>query len=300
MKRQKYADELPYAISMGKINLENKFILKVVTGYNKYNSLKVKKRNLPLTHLENASFYKIEAKEKGKRPAILYMHGGGFIFGIRPMMIDNATYYSDTLNAYIFLPTYKLMPDYSYPTQLNECIEVYKYIYENADKLNVDKDNIIVYGESAGGALATLLCQKLKDEKYPLPKAQALAYPPTDYKNNYESTETYQNAAWSKSANIHLLKMYFKDIKDWDADYVAPLNKKNLKGLPTAYVEVCGMDILKDEGILYAKKLEEAGVKVTLNIVEGAYHLYDKNFDNPFVKRQLDKRVEFMKEVLKK
>lgn len=299
MKRPKYSKELPYKPSMGKINLENKFILKFVHGYNKYNGLRVKKRNLPFVHLKNASFYKIEAKAKGKRPAIIYMHGGAFIFSIRPMMIDNSTYYSDAIGAHIFLPTYKLLPEYSYPTQLNECLEVYKYVYENADKLNVDKNKIFVYGESAGGALATLMCQKLKDEKYPLPIAQVLAYPPTDYHNNYESTNKYQNAVWTKSANEHLLKMYFKNIKDWDADYVTPINKKDLKGLPRAYVEVCGMDILRDEGIAYAKKLEKSGVKVTLNIVEGAYHLYDINFDNPFVKRQLDKRVEFMKDVLK-
>ncbi len=299
MKRQKYSKELPYAPSMGKINLESKAVQQVVKVYNKINLHKVKKRNIPQKEVGETSFYQIESSEKGKRPAILYMHGGGFLFSLRPMMINNATYYSEKLGVHVFLPTYKLLPEYTYPTQLNECIDVYKYIYENADSLNVDKDKIIVYGESAGGALATLLCQKMRDEKYPMPIAQVLAYPPTDYKNNYDSTERYQNAVWSKRANEHLTNMYFKNIKDLSQKYVTPLNMKNLKGLPQAYVEVCGMDILRDEGILYAKKLEEASVKVTLNVVEGAYHLYDKNFDNEFVKRQLDKRVEFMKSIIK-
>ena len=295
MKRQKYAKELPYSISMGKINLENKYILKIVNVYNKYNYLKIKKRKLPYTKLDDISYYQIFSKKEGKRPAIIYFHGGGFLFSLRTMMIDNATYYSNNLDAHVFLPVYKLLPEYKYPTQLNQCYDFYKYVYDNADKLNVDKSKIILYGESAGGALATLICQKLKDDGYPLPLAQVLAYPPTDYKNNYESTEKYQNAVWSKMANSHLFNMYFKDVKDLNEKYIAPLNSKDLKGLPDAYIEVCEMDILRDEGILYAEKLKASNVNVTLNIVKGAYHLYDKNIKNPFIKRELDKRVDFMK-----
>ena len=73
----------------------------------------------------------------------------------------------------------------------------------------------------------------------------------------------------------------------------------DVSALPPAYVEPQQIDILRDEGIAYAKRLEDAGNRVTLNIVEGSYHGFDADTQNPFVQKVVQKRIEQMRKMLK-
>ena len=127
-------------------------------------------------------FYRPKNANNKKTPAIYYTHGGGYLIG-------NATIYgflfsnlANKYNATIISVEYRLSTIAPHPADLNDAYSGLKYIYQNADKLNLDKSNIIIMGESAGGGLAARLGLYNKNhEKVPI-KGQVLIYPMLDYR----------------------------------------------------------------------------------------------------------------------
>ena len=98
-----------------------------------------------------------------------------------------------------------------------------------------------------------------------------LIYPALDcYYERYASMETYRHAVWTRKSNIYMWKLYLKGADSETIKLAAPLNMEDFSGLPPAYIEPQEMDVLCDEGIAYAKKLEENGSLFELNIIEGS------------------------------
>ena len=82
--------------------------------------------------------------------------------------------------------------------------------------------------------------------------------------------------------------------------YAAPLQSDDFSDLPQAYVETAEIDVLCDEGLAYAQKLKEAGCRVTSFTVPGGYHRYDADQSNEYGQKMLAKRIQIMKDMLKK
>ena len=145
-----------------------------------------------------------------KLPAIIYYHGGGFMYPIQAMMVKVSCLLAKNCNVRVFLPEYRIAPEYSCKTILEDCYSMLTYVCENADALNVDRDRILVYGDSAGGALAAAVTHMAKDRKGPKIKAQLLIYPVADDQSEkYESIRQYPDAAWSSHANKQMWQIYF-------------------------------------------------------------------------------------------
>lgn len=249
----------------------------------------------------NIKMYMIEPKElTGKKnvPVIFNTHGGGFYFPLGCDEVYNSGYFAKQANARVFLPDYRTSIEKPFPTPFMDCVESFMYMINNADSLGIDKNKIVLFGGSAGACLATGLALYLRDHSDIKVKGQVLLIPVTDNDNHYESNKLYEDAVWSENANEHCWSLYLPN-EDVDMlEYGVPMKNKDLSNLPPAYVEVSEMDLLRDQGLAYAKRMQDAGVNVETKIIKGGYHGCTSDQSNPYVqeiiKYEADKIVEFL------
>lgn len=234
-----------------------------------------------------------------KRPCIIYYHGGGFMMPLQKMMLCNADYYAQQTGAAVFLPEYRYAPKVKCKTTIEDCFCTVEYVRAHADELKIDKEKMIIYGDSAGGALAAGVTHLMKQRKLPKAAGQMLIYPVTDYHSeNDKSMEMYKDAVWPKKSNDYMWKLYLKGADEKTKELAAPLNLQDFSKLPPAYVEPQEIDILRDQGIAYAEKLKQEGCLLELNVIGGSYHGFDFDHNSPLVQRVLKHRCEIMKRML--
>ena len=210
-----------------------------------------------------------------KLPAVLYLHGGGWVMGdeyVFDNLIRKIANCSDTV---VVFPQYSPAPEAQYPQQINEAYSVLNYIYNNAEKLNIDKNKIALMGDSAGGNMATVLALKSKDEKGPKIKFQLLLYPVTNADMDTDSYEKFSDGPWlTKKAMEWFWNSYVPEDAARNNKYISPLHAdlEDLKGLPSTLIITVENDVLRDEGEAYARKLDNAGVDVINVRINGTIH----------------------------
>lgn len=230
-------------------------------------------------------------------PAMLYCHGGGFFLPVQPMMMQLSAQYAQTVKIKVFLPEYRFLPEYPAPVPLYDCQDAWCFLEKNAKELGIHSEKILLYGESAGGTLAAGLALWARERKGNVPLGQALIYPALDNQfGRYPSVRMYSQAAWTLKNNLVMWREYLKCSPKANETLV-PMRAENLSGLPTSYVEPQQMDILHDEAIAYAGRLEQDGVPVSVNDIAGSYHGFDADTKNPFVQSVVRRRMEWMSDL---
>lgn len=228
-----------------------------------------------------------------KLPTMLYCHGGGFFLPIQPMMLELAAQYAVELGVRVYLPEYRILPEHPNPYPFRDCLS----ILEEIQKQNVP---YLLYGESVGGTLAAGLALWTRDQGRKPACGQCLIYPALDNRcSRYASMRLYAEAAWPLKNNLAMWREYLKNGKDGLDDYIVPMTAPDVSALPPAYIEPQQIDILREEAIAYAKRLEEAGNQVTWNVIEGSYHGFDADTRNPFVQKIVHNRIAQMREMLR-
>lgn len=285
--------ELALAGKMGKVS---KFI-QVLTAHYKSRLVEVTSGSYISADNSNIKFYQFTPLEKKEQyPAIVYFHGGGFMFPIQRAMMRNSSLYAENCGVKVFLPEYRIVPDVDCDTVVEDCYAMLKYVFEHAAELQVDPNRILIYGDSAGGCLAACVALLNRARNvYPI-RGQMLIYPVCDNESDrYPSVEQYKYAVWTKRANESMWRLYFHNGVENLKKFV-PM-KNECYGLPPAYVEVQEMDILRDEGIAYANKMKRAGVPVECNLVGGSYHGFDAELKSPLVRRIFLHRYDVIRKV---
>jgi acetyl esterase len=144
---------------------------------------------------------------------------------------------------------------------------------ENAEKLNGDPEQIAVGGESAGGNLAAVVCQALLAGGLGLPVHQLLIYPVTDLTFDKPSFREHAHAQPLSAAMMPwFAHHYLASESDIPNPRVSPLRAPDLSGLPPATIITAEHDPLRDDGRAYAKRLQDAGVKVNYRNYPGLMH----------------------------
>ena len=312
MIKYDYSKELKKPVSFGNMNFENPLIRAFMRAGCNLSNLQIKPFKSEDGISRKTIYIPVEDKvkipciviepldTKQTLPSIIYFHGGAFVCPIVSLMIQNAAYYAKTLRCRVFLPEYRLAPKYPFPTPLYDCYNSYNHIVANHAEYMIDKENTVIYGDSAGGCLAASVCHMLRDNKKHMPNAQILVYPVTDNSMTSESLEQYKDAAWTKIANMHMWNSYLKNGHMDMIGYAAPLHNLNFNNLPSAYIEALEMDTLRDEAIAYADKLKDAKLTVDTYLVKGAYHGFDIDHTSTLVKKVLEHRVKVMQNFLTK
>jgi acetyl esterase/lipase len=211
----------------------------------------------------------------GVLPAILYIHGAGWVFGnahthdrlVRELAVGTG--------ASVVFPEYSLSPEARYPVAIEENYAVARWIVESGASKQLDASTLVVAGDSVGGNMAAALTIMAKQRGDVTFHAQALFYPVTDASFDTPSYHQFGEGYWlRRDAMVWFWEQYTTD-PDQRAEITAsPLRAtaEELEGLPKALVINGEADVLRDEGEAYARHLRAAGVDVTAIRYGGAIH----------------------------
>jgi acetyl esterase/lipase len=215
------------------------------------------------------------ANATGVLPVFMFFHGGGWVLGDFPThqrLVRDIVVASGAAAVFV---NYTPSPEAQYPTAINQAYAATKWVAENGSEINVDGKNLAVAGNSVGGNMAAVVALMAKEKKGPEIKLQVLLWPVT---NADFETESYNKYATDRFLTKSVMK-WFWDNYTTDSEkrkeiYASPLQAtlEQLKGLPPAVVAVAENDVLRDEGEAYARKLDEAGVKVKSMRYNGMIH----------------------------
>lgn len=212
---------------------------------------------------------------KGILPAFLFIHGGGWVLGDYPThrrMVRDLVVLSGCAGLFV---NYTPAPEEQYPHQVNEICAAAKWVAENGGEIEVDGARLAIVGNSAGGDMAAATCLMAKAKGGPDIKLQVLFWPVADA--NFE-TGSYRQFGEARFLTTSLMKWMFghytSDPKQRREAYHSPLQAsvEQMKGLPPALIQTAENDILRDEGEAYGRRLDEAGVPVTVARYVGMIH----------------------------
>lgn len=231
--------------------------------------------------------YKPANMKKGEKlPTIYYTHGGGYILGSANMYSDNLTKIANDNNVILVSVEYRLATEAPFPADVEDAYHGLAYIFDNADKLGIDKNKIILMGDSAGGGLATRLGLLTRDRKKYNLVGQILIYPMLDYRTGtsaspYNSSLTGEFVWTAESNQFGWTKLRGnKNISEIKMTYFSPAMAKDVSNSPKTFMIVGTLDLFVNEDIDYANKLIQAGVETELHVIPGVVHAYENLIPN--------------------
>jgi acetyl esterase len=208
-------------------------------------------------------------------PCLLFLHGGGWVIGDLDSHDQVCRSLANHLGAAVIAVDYRLAPEARFPAALDDAAAALRFVAEQAATLGIDPARIAVGGDSAGGNLAAVLALMGRDGTLPAPGFQLLLYPATDLMANGPSTQRFTEGYPLTPANMRWFIDHYAPDRAQRTDWRAsPLRAASLAGTAPAFVMTCGHDPLMDEGIAYARRLNEEGVHVTHLHVADQMHAY--------------------------
>jgi len=233
---------------------------------------------------------------KGKLPCLIYVHGGAFSYKASAYHKKLACLYALKASCRVFFPDYHLTPKYPYPAAYEDVLALYRYVMEGSEEFAVDVDRIAMAGDSAGASIAALICNRYEWEGLKRPCLQMLVYPLTDGAMQTESMKRFSDTPiWNAQNNKRAWSYYCRGLKVEDQYGASPMHSSLPQIIPDTYIETAEYDCLHDEGILYGKRLREAGASVEINETRGTIHGYDSAINTTVAIRNIQKRISFLK-----
>lgn len=225
--------------------------------------------------------YVVNAGQPGDaKPAILHMHGGGFVIGSGRSDIRMLQEIAGSLDCVIVSVDYRLAPEALWQDALEDNYAGLKWLYAGADRLGADRTRIAVLGGSAGGGHAAMLAIAARDRGETPIAYQALISPMLDDRTGsmFQRPPCQGALVWTPEHNRFGWSSLLGSPAGADeAPYGAvPSRIDDLRGLPPAFIGVGSIDLFVGENVEYARKLIDAGIPVTLNVVPGAFHGFDQ------------------------
>ncbi|KAJ9149885.1 Triacylglycerol lipase [Pleurostoma richardsiae] len=212
-------------------------------------------------------------------PVMLYYHGGGWVLGNIATENTVCTNMCVRSKCVVITTDYRLAPENPWPAALHDAWEAVLWAFGEGQKiLNLDLSKVAIGGSSAGGNLAAIATHKALATSNVRFLAQLLIVPVTDNTASVETNKTYKDceftAALPAEKMLWYRRHYLPNEEDWANPEASPLlyPTANFSKLPPAVVIVGGLDVLREEGEQYAKKLRDAGVAAEVVVMEGMPH----------------------------
>ncbi|MEJ5977479.1 alpha/beta hydrolase [Novosphingobium sp. PS1R-30] len=210
------------------------------------------------------------------RPAILEIHGGGFVIGNADMGDAGNRALALQLGCVVVSVDYRLAPETVWPGALHDCYAALTWLHDNAGALGVDPTRIAIAGGSAGGGHAAALAIHARDQAGPAICFQLLDFPmlddrtcsaadPHPYCGDFGWTPEMNRFGWRSLLGT---EPGGPDV----SEAMAPARTRDLSRLPPAYIMVGALDLFLEEDLEYARRLARVGVPVELHVIPGAYH----------------------------
>ncbi len=208
-------------------------------------------------------------------PVVMYCHGGGWILGDRDTHDRLVREIAVGVKAAVVFVDYDRAPEARYPVAIEQAYAATCYAVDHCASLRIDPSRLAVAGDSVGGNMAAALTLMAKQRRGPKIAFQVLFYPVTDADFTTPSYTRFADGPWlTKRAMEWFWDAYLPDPAARRQITATPLNASldQLAGLPEALVIVDENDVLRDEGEAYARRLSNAGVRVTSTRYNGTIH----------------------------
>jgi len=211
----------------------------------------------------------------GLLPTVMYFHGGGWILGDRDTHDRLVREIAAGVGAAVVFVDYARAPEACFPVAIEQAYAATCYAVDHSGDLRIDPSRLAVAGDSVGGNMAAALTLMARQRRGPKITFQVLFYPVTDAGFDTASYTRFADGPWlTKRAMQWFWDAYLPDPTARKQPTATPLNASldELAGLPEALVVVDENDVLRDEGEAYARRLSDAGVRVTSIRYNGTIH----------------------------
>ncbi|MGO1315694.1 alpha/beta hydrolase [Microbacterium gubbeenense] len=204
---------------------------------------------------------------------LVYFHGGGWVVGSLDTADSVCATIAKTTGLVVVSVDYRLAPENPFPCGIDDSVDAFRWVRDHASSFGSDARHVAVGGESAGGNISAVVSLDTRDDPEGGPAFQLLFMPVTDLSGKSNSYLLFGEGYFLTEAQM-----------DWYADHylsgggsptdprVSPLLANDLAGVAPAYVAVSGFDPLRDEGLAYANRLQQAGVPVETVVHSGQIH----------------------------
>ncbi|OBS25964.1 hypothetical protein FPOA_06496 [Fusarium poae] len=282
-----------------------------------------------LSHLVRTEDYKIPTRDNSfiearsyrpldaaddRLPIYIHLHGGGYLFGTLSSEDAISSRIAVGAKVAVINVNYRHTPDHTFPTAWNDVEDAFYWVHDHIEELQGKSDQVVVGGISAGAQLAAALTLRQNISapdirQYPEIAGQILMIPALVHQDHYQSqidqlkSPMVSSYVQNEDAPIlpkkvidfftGLLKFSvpFPDADDFRVN-TGNASAYQVKGLPPAVFGIAGADPLRDEGLLYGKKLAEAGVPTDVHVFKGLPHGFRRYGDKLSESERWDRVME--------
>lgn len=207
------------------------------------------------------------------RPLLVFLHGGGWVVCDLDTHDACCRFLARQAELNVLSVGYRLAPEHRFPAAVDDCFAAFRWAAENAARLGSDSSRVAVGGDSAGGNLSAVIAQLAARGAGPQPALQLLLYPVTDLSTKHASYRLFSKGFFLTEQQMDWYRGHYLPDEAAALDpRASPLLASDVSGLAPAHIVTAGFDPLRDEGERYARRLEAAGVPVTLRRYDGLIH----------------------------
>jgi acetyl esterase/lipase len=206
-------------------------------------------------------------------PLLVWAHMGGGVIGDLETSHVFCTILAALARCPVLSVDYRLAPEQRFPAGLDDVLGAYRWARDSAGRFGAPDGHAAIGGDSMGGDLAAVVCQEMKRRGEPQPALQLLIYPAVDLASETASMTTYADVyPLSRALMAWFVAHYVGPDVDPADPLLSPLRLDDVSGLAPAIIATAGYDPLVDQGEAYARRLGEAGVRVTYRCYDSLAH----------------------------
>ena len=221
-------------------------------------------------------------------PAVLFLHGGGCIFGCCDSHPDYGFRLAKHTDCIVVAPEFRLAPEHPFPAALHDCYAALQWMAACPD---FDPERIVVCGPSGGGNLTAALALYARDHGGPKILLQMPLYPMLDYRGTESSHMIQDRKVHCDYDNRRSWAIYLPENPQEAIQYASPALAEDLTGLPPAFTFVGTLDPFLSETLAYFERLTLSGVQSELHVYPGCFHGFELRAPQSEVSRHAIERT---------
>jgi acetyl esterase/lipase len=212
----------------------------------------------------------LRPKNAGSRPVLLYLHGGAYVLGSCCTHRKLVSHIARQAGINALLPEYRLAPEHRFPAAIEDTVGVYRALLASG----VQAEDVVIAGDSAGGALTVATLLSLRHAGDPMPRAAVLLSPFLDITGSGESaTSRADRDPWFSADELSAVVEHYCAPGDVRNPLVSPVFA-NAAGLPPTFIQVGDDEILLSDSTRFADKMRAAGCEVEIEIWPEMWHVF--------------------------